>query len=735
MKKLLYLVLGLCALFSAQARANDYGIPEGIQESNILHCFDWTFNDIKTELPNIAKAGFGAVQVSPVQGACGSNAEWFYAYLPYDYTFKANGNGSRDQLKFLCSEAAKYGIKIIVDVVCNHINGSAQHRNSWWDSNNRLRYQGGINYGDRRSIINGQLGEYGDCNTAQSDVQQRAKTFIEDLKSLGVKGIRWDAAKHIGLPSEGDNFWKTVTSVSGLWHYGEILDGPGGDKYRLLQEYTNYIGVSDTEYSKWTLNQVNSGNVPTGHGSWTPNNVNAKKVVYWAESHDDYSNDGAYGTNTSQISQDKIDRAYAIVACRNNETALYFSRPSATSRTAIKMGQKGSTHFTTKQVAEVNKFRNAMAGTADYFSQQNGAVCITRKGGGAVIVLGNGGNRQVSMPNGGNYVPAGNYKDQVGGGTFTVTSSTISGTVGSTGIAVIYNPDHEVIVNPDPEPGPGPQPSGDDMTIYYDNSSSNYSQVMVHYWGGTSESTWPGIQMTKVSGQIYSAAVPSGTAGLVFNNGQGLQTVDVTTVADKHLYKGADGSGKTQCSDQGVYNGGGNDNPISGMPSQLYILGNLEGGSWITTNGVKMVKSGNKFVAERVVLVPAEAGITDSYFTFVTTLGSDWHAVNGADRFGPSSKDAPISVGSPTSFQVFPVNVSASAANSWKTEAGTYTITADFSTMQVTLTSGEIAGIDEFEASEAETRYFDLQSREIKNPTSGLYIVVRGTNVTKEYIR
>ncbi|MDE5642745.1 MAG: starch-binding protein [Muribaculaceae bacterium] len=449
-------ILAIAAMLSCAgaSAANSYGIPENIQDGNILHCFDWTFADIKAELPAIAEAGFGAVQVSPVQGNCATNAEWFYAYMPYDFAFKQNGNGSRTQLQSLCQEAAKYGIKIVVDVVANHVNQASGYHHSWWDSNGRVRWEGGVNYGNRYSITHGQLGEYGDVNSEDAEVQARAVAFLEDLKSLGVAGIRWDAAKHIGLPSENCNFWPKMASVAGLWHYGEILDTPGGDKYTLLKEYTSYIGVTDSEYSKWCREQVCGGNVPSGGASWAANGVNPSAIVFMAESHDDYSNDGQYGTNSANIPQDKIDRAYAITACRKGETSLYFSRPAATTRNAIKMGQKGSTHFTTKEVAEVNKFRNAMAGTDDYYSASNGIACITRKGGGACIVVGAGGSRNVSVANGGGYVPAGTYTDHISGNSFTVTASTISGQVGSTGIAVIYGEvSHEPIVTFSPNGG------------------------------------------------------------------------------------------------------------------------------------------------------------------------------------------------------------------------------------------------------------------------------------------
>lgn len=735
MKKLMKaLACAAVALMPWSASWGDPKIPDNIQDSNILHCFDWTFTDIKAELPKIAAAGFGAIQVSPVQGNANTNAEWFFAYMPYDYAFKANGNGSRDQLKALCTEAAKYNIKIIVDVVANHVNQAKGYHDSWWDSNNRVRWNGGVNYGDRYSITHNQLGEYGDVNTELSDVQQRAKAFVEDLKSLGVKGIRWDAAKHIGLPSEGDQFWKTVTSVPGMWHYGEILDGPGGDKYKLLKEYTNYIGVTDSEYSKWTLEQVCNSNVPTGHGSWTPNGVPSNAVVYWGESHDDYSNDGAYGRNTSAISQDKIDRAYAIGACRAGETALYFSRPAATSRTAIKMGQKGSTHFTSKEIAEVNKFRNAMVGTKDYFTASNGIVCVTRSGGGAVIVIGGGGSRQVSVANGGGYVPAGTYKDQVTGNTFTVTSSTISGQVGSTGIAVVYNSGN-IIDDPNPTPNPPDPidpviPTGN--TVYYDNSVTKYNPVYVHYWGGDSESTWPGVQMTLVSGNIYKADVANGSTGFVFNNGNGAQTADATGSAG-HLYKGTSTDNKTSVTDLGVYNGGGGDNPVGDMPANLYLIGNLEAGQWSTTNPIAMTKSGSKFIAENVKFVPAEPGAS-VYFSFITTYGADWDAVNGSNRYGSVSKDEPVNPNSPSKIQLFAANVDASAANSWCAPEGTYTVTADFSNMTMTLSTATGVELSVDEPLEAPV-YYNLQGQRVENPTPGIYVVVRGKNVAKVIVR
>ena len=135
------------------------------------------------------------------------------------------------------------------------------------------------------------------------------------------------------------------------------------------------------------------------------------------------------------VDQSVIDRAYACVATRNGATALYLSRPNTKGFNNIKTG-KGSTAFKSAAVTAVNKLRNVAGSARDYVTSTGDAFSCTREGVGAVIVMKGSGN--ISIANGGGYCPAGTYTDVVSGGSFTVTSSTISGNVGSSGIAVIY---------------------------------------------------------------------------------------------------------------------------------------------------------------------------------------------------------------------------------------------------------------------------------------------------------
>lgn len=516
-----FLALGALLLTLGQAAWASNGKPDAIQQGNILHCFNWPINDVKNALQSISDAGFGAVQLSPLQRAdVNVGSPWHDLYRPYDLAFKSSGMGSESDLQSLCSEAEKYGIKVIVDVVANHVDKTAGYHDPWWDSNNRVRWEGGINYGDRRSITHGQLGDYGDVNSELSEVAARGKAYVQKLASLGVKGIRWDAAKHIGLPSEGCQFWAEVTSVPGVWHYGEILDKPGPNA-SIITEYGKYMSVTDNEYCNYAARD--NGGIPGGYGgSWAVDYKLGNKCVYWAESHDTYSNDD-WSCNRDQAT---IDRAYAAYACRNDATCLYLSRPNTKGFNNIKVG-KGSTAFTAKHIAEVNKFRNAMVGKADYFFKaDNGNACsITRENGGAVIVMKGSGN--ISITNGGGYCPAGTYTDRVSGGTFTVTATTISGNVGQSGIAVIYNDGDQ----PDPPTPPTP-PTPGTLTIKGDyNLAYNGNHENVHYWG-SSGSTWPGVKMetaTGSDGKTYKVVkLPEGTTGLVFNTPNSGQTGDLT---------------------------------------------------------------------------------------------------------------------------------------------------------------------------------------------------------------
>lgn len=114
-------------------------------------------------------------------------------------------------------------------------------------------------------------------------------------------------------------------------------------------------------------------------------------------------------------------------------------------------------------------------------------------------------------------------------------------------------------VTPTPDPDPTP---GDGMTVYYDNTVTKWATPYIHYWGAA-ESTWPGVAMTVVEGNVWKYDLPEGTTGILFNagNGDATKTPDFVAV-NGHIYN--------RNGDQGVYNGGGGQPDPEPTPTDPY---------------------------------------------------------------------------------------------------------------------------------------------------------------------
>ncbi len=497
------------AVAPVESEANPYALPDNIADGNIFHALNWKLSDIKAECKNIAAAGFTAVQTSPVQDHDG-RGNWYWLYQPINF-WPGNDNGSEDDLKALCAEAEKYNLKVVVDVVANHFAGN--HSNIPDDlKGSEFYHNSGItdktcDWSNRWQVTHCDIG-MPDLNSEHSRVQEYVAKYVKQLKADGVDGIRWDAAKHIALPSEDCGFWPAVTG-EGLYNYAEILDSPGGDGPSVMKEYTKYMSVTDNQYSNNTRGAFQGGNVMDGYGDWTSKGVPASGIVYWAESHDTFFN----GMESQSANTYIINKAYAAIACRDGSQALYMSRPTgAWHHQEATYGVKGDLSAgTSKEVTAVNNFRNAMTGKKDYYLKSNGCAVITRQGGGAVIVKGDG-NGYVKVTNGGEngvgYAKSGTYTDKISGNTFTVTSTTIEGTIGDTGIAVIYDggpiiddSDSDVVVSDTDTP------SGE-ATIYFDNSAYNWSNVYAYVYDESTgkarqKAAWPGVKMTQKNSAGY----------------------------------------------------------------------------------------------------------------------------------------------------------------------------------------------------------------------------------------
>ncbi|HBE15776.1 MAG TPA: hypothetical protein DCY72_05985 [Ruminococcaceae bacterium] len=438
----------------SSSTGEDYGLPQNCADGNILHCFNWTLSQIKAELPQIAAAGFTSVQTSPLQPHDG-NSHWYWLYQPTKFTV-GNDLGSYNDLKALCTEAHKYGVKIIVDVVANHVagsdNGNLANAVDSVFKNNKSTYFHNLgargNADDRYSTTQKNIG-MPDLNSENTAIQNMVYNMVVNLKNAGVDGIRWDAAKHIALPSENCAFWSKMAQID-IFQYGEILGSPADgatstQNKEWITEYAQYIGVSDTVYSAALMSAVRDGTTYKNAGNWNKS-IDASKIVNWSESHDSYSNEPNYGGWTKNLSQNVVDKAYALLAARKDSQTLYLSRPFQTAHQSINYGVKGSTHFTSSEITAVNQFHNAMIGKEEKVLGGSTYYAVLREGGAVIVPKTN--DTDVSISNTNAMVPAGTYVDKVSGNTFTVTDKTITGHVGSTGIAVLYDgePEEKILI-------------------------------------------------------------------------------------------------------------------------------------------------------------------------------------------------------------------------------------------------------------------------------------------------
>jgi alpha-amylase len=161
-----------------------------------VHLFEWSWNEIAAECDYLGRKGYAAVQVSPPQQHVDGEA-WWTRYQPMGYRLDSR-SGNRREFRNMVDTCGKHGVAIYADAVINHM--AAFQRNypeAGYGYNDFHSPCGPINYRSRHSIQNCDLAALSDLKTESDYVRDRLAAYMNDLISLGVKGFRIDAAKHI----------------------------------------------------------------------------------------------------------------------------------------------------------------------------------------------------------------------------------------------------------------------------------------------------------------------------------------------------------------------------------------------------------------------------------------------------------------------------------------------------------------------------------------------------------
>lgn len=562
-------VLAVPVAVKAEPQADAKATLE-VQEGVTLHCWNWSFKEIEARMETIATLGYTAIQTSPIQQAKQKTldfptADWWVYYQPMGFHIDNSGDsalGTKADFESMCATAHKYGIKVIVDVVANHMGNTEDGKNGlastiiealredpdcWHDITKNT-----TNWGSRYEVTQYCMTGLPDLDTSNDKVQQFVLDFLKECIDAGADGFRFDAAKHIETPDDGElasDFWPTVINGAtdyakssrdiDLYCYGEMLDNPGGNIG--VGSYTKYMSITDNTWCAAALSAITGGN--SGAYSATYHRpTDASQLVLWAESHDNYADN-----STRKISDGDIAKVWAMVASRKDAMSLYLARPANFSQL---LGHGSDTAWASPEVMAINHFHNRFVGQDEYVSKQGDFVAVERGTSGVMLVNCKGGETEVSMNV--SRMANGTYTDRITGNVFTVANGKITGTVGESGIAVVYACTacphtahgldgfctscgaligHEYDEN-------RTCTCGDQLvanrTVYFINKGL-WSKVNFYSWYDDNNiitQGWPGNAMTHVADNIYSCEVPVDAVNIIFNDTYGIQTDNLELPAE-----------------------------------------------------------------------------------------------------------------------------------------------------------------------------------------------------------
>lgn len=169
----------------------------------IVQMFDQPFARVLAELPRLRRLGFSHVLVSPPQKSHPSR-RWWARYQPVDYRSIEGPLGGADDLHRLCQEAARRGMAVVADAVLNHMSNHPAYVRMRGSRVLEARFPqfGAQDFhgGGGRAAARPRLGRGARLPELRTDtpwVRDRLRDYLRLLHRLGVRGFRFDAAKHL----------------------------------------------------------------------------------------------------------------------------------------------------------------------------------------------------------------------------------------------------------------------------------------------------------------------------------------------------------------------------------------------------------------------------------------------------------------------------------------------------------------------------------------------------------
>lgn len=279
--------------------------------SVIVHLFEWRWDDVAEECEAfLGPKGYHAVQVSPpTENSVVDGRPWWEKYQPASYTFD-NRSGDRAAFVDMVQRCNNAGVEIYVDAVINHMTGAYEGIGTAGTEFGLYEYPGLYTYDDFHhcgltsnddiedwndpvQVRTCELVNLTDLATENDNVRDTIAGYLNDLVSLGVAGIRIDAARHMAP----EDIRAILDRVDGeLYVYQEVIDPQPptwSEPY-----YQNGI-VTEFQYSQAVSNVFFNGSLAELHGPgsiWSRTTfLPTDKAFVFVDNHDNQRGHGAGG--------------------------------------------------------------------------------------------------------------------------------------------------------------------------------------------------------------------------------------------------------------------------------------------------------------------------------------------------------------------------------------------------------------------------------------------------------
>ncbi|KQY25509.1 glycosidase [Cellulomonas sp. Root485] len=539
---LLAAVLSLAGLTAAGLTAAQSATAAPATMRPAANLFQWTWNSIAQECTTqLGPAGYGYVQTSPPNEHVVLAGQWWTSYQPVSYKV-ASKLGTRAEYKAMIDTCRAAGVSVITDVVVNHMSGQTSAGTGWAGTPySEERYpgpEGGYgpqdfhscktnisSYNDRWQVQNCRLVSLQDLDTGSDYVRSEIAAYLNDLISLGVRGFRVDASKHIAAGDLEAIRGKLTDQSVYIEH--EVIAG-GGEPIQPAE----YFGSGDSNefnYSRNLKSVFQSGNLSSLGGlkdqSWL---LPTGKAAVFVDNHDterngetlSYKNGSDYRlANVFALSYPYgWPTVYSGYAFSNNDAGAPQQSNGKVNDAVCGQGTWTCAHRW-NETAHMVGFRNAV-GTAALTNvwSDGGRLAYGRGSLGYVAINRDGSALQRTFQTS---LPAGRYCDVISGATTSGGCSGTTVTVASGGSATFTVPANgSVALHVGQLAGgtatPTPSPTGVSQISFGVNATTSWGQNIYVVGDRAELGSWNPAGAIALSSATYpvwraNVTLPAGT--------------------------------------------------------------------------------------------------------------------------------------------------------------------------------------------------------------------------------